>query len=138
MREAGTVEHVAGSGRVIVRLASAVDEGSVLCDRQGSAVAKVAELIGPVSAPLASASAMTNSIAKHVGRAVYEAAGERPREDGRRRGGGGGGGGGRPREDGRRRRGGGGGGGRPREDRRRGGGGRGGPPRRPAGGRGRR
>lgn len=117
MREAGTVEHVAGSGRVIVRLARAVDEGSVLCDRRGSAVAKVAELIGPVSAPLASASAMTNSIARHVGRAVYEAAGERPRED-RRRGGGGGG--------------------RPREDRRGGGGGRGGPPRRPAGGRGRR
>ena len=120
MREAGTVEHVAGSGRVIVRLARAVDEGSVLCDRRGSAVAKVAELIGPVSAPLASASAMTNSIARHVGRAVYEAAGERPRED-RRRGGGGVGGG------------------RPREDRRRGGGGgRGGPRRRPAGGRGRR
>ena len=124
MQEAGTVEHVAGSGRVIVRLARAVDEGSVLCDRRGSAVARVAELVGPVSAPLASASAMTNSIARHVGRAVYEAA-ERPREDGRRRGGGGGGGGGgRPREDGRR----GGGGGRARD----------GPPRRPAGGRGRR
>ena len=129
MQEAGTVEHVAGSGRVIVRLARAVDEGSVLYDRGGSAVAKVAELVGPVSAPLASASAMTNSIARHVGRAVYEAA-ERPREDRRR-----GGDRGRPREDRRR----GGDRGRPREDRRRGGGGaRDGPPRRPAGGRGRR
>lgn len=118
MQEAGKVEHVAGSGRVIVRLARAVDEGSVLCDRRGSAVARVAELVGPVSAPLASASAMTNSIARHVGRAVYEAA-ERPREDRRR-----GGGRGRPRED-RRQRGG-------------GGGARDGPPRRPAGGRGRR
>lgn len=123
MQEAGKVEHVAGSGRVIVRLARAVDEGSVLCDRRGSAVARVAELVGPVSAPLASASAMTNSIARHVGRAVYEAA-ERPHEDRRQRGGGRG----RPRED-RRQRGGGGGGG---------GGARDGPPRRPAGGRGRR
>lgn len=93
MREAGTVEHVAGSGRVIVRLARAVDEGSVLCDRRGSAVARVAELIGPVSAPLASASSMTNSIARHVGRAVYEAAG-RPRGEDRRAG--------RAREDRRR------------------------------------
>lgn len=66
------VEHVAGSGRAIVRLARAVDEGRVLCDRRGSAVARVVELIGPVSAPLASAAPMTNSIAKYVGRKVYE------------------------------------------------------------------
>ena len=72
MQEAGTVEHVAGSGRAIVRLVRAVDEGAVLCDRRSSAVARVVELIGPVSAPLASASAMTNSISKYVGRRVYE------------------------------------------------------------------
>lgn len=72
MQEAGTVEHVAGSGRAIVRLVRAVDEGAVLCDRRSSAVARVVELIGPVSAPLASASAMTNNISKYVGRRVYE------------------------------------------------------------------
>lgn len=72
MQEAGTVEHVAGSGRAIVRLVRAVDEGAVLCDRRSSAVARVVELIGPVSAPLASAAVMTNSISKYVGRRVYE------------------------------------------------------------------
>lgn len=47
--------HVAGSGRVIVRLSEPLPEGQVLCDRGGREVAKVMELIGPVSAPMASA-----------------------------------------------------------------------------------
>ena len=75
MQEAGTIVHVAGSGRAIVRLSRAVDEGRVLCDRRSSAVARVVELIGPVSAPFASAAPMSNSISKYVGRRVYESAG---------------------------------------------------------------
>lgn len=75
MQEAvGTVEHVAGSGRVIVRLVRAVEEGRVLYDSRRSAVARVAELIGPVSAPFASAVPMTSGISRHVGRKVYEQA----------------------------------------------------------------
>lgn len=75
MQEAGTVGHVAGSGRAIVRLSRAVGEGRVLCDARGSAVARVVEMIGPVSAPFASAVPMTNGISRHVGRRVYEPAG---------------------------------------------------------------
>ena len=75
MQEAGIVGHVAGSGRAIVRLSRAVGEGRVLCDARGSAVARVVEMIGPVSAPFASAVPMTNSISRHVGRRVYEPAG---------------------------------------------------------------
>ena len=75
MQEAGTVEHVAGSGRAIVRLVRAVGEGRVLCDSKGSAVARVAEMIGPVSAPFASAVPMTGRISRHVGRRVYEQGG---------------------------------------------------------------
>lgn len=85
MQEAGTVEHVAGSGRAIVRLVRAVDEGAVLCDRRSSAVARVVELIGPVSAPLASAAVMTNSISKYVGRRVYKSGdAQRPQRQERR------------------------------------------------------
>ena len=69
------MDHVAGSGRAIVRLSRAVGEGRVLCDARGSAVARVVEMIGPVSAPFASAVPMTNSISRHVGRRVYEPAG---------------------------------------------------------------
>lgn len=58
-----------------MRLSRAVDEGRVLCDRRSSAVARVVELIGPVSAPFASAAPMSNSIAKYVGRRVYESEG---------------------------------------------------------------
>ena len=63
--------HVAGSGRAIVRLSRAVDEGRVLCDSRGAAVARVAEMIGPVSAPFASAVPMTNAISRYAGRRVY-------------------------------------------------------------------
>ena len=82
MQEAGTIMHVAGSGRAIVRLSHAVEEGRVLCDRRSSAVARVVELIGPVSAPLASAAPMSNSISKYVGRRVYESAGQARRQEG--------------------------------------------------------
>lgn len=81
MQEAGTIVHVAGSGRAIVRLSRAVDEGRVLCDRRSSAVARVVELIGPVSAPFASAAPMSNSISKYVGRRVYESTGAGRRQE---------------------------------------------------------
>lgn len=71
MREIGEILHVAGSGRVIVRISEPLPEGQVLCDRGGTRVAKVMELIGPVREPLASAAPLTNSIRKHVGKAVF-------------------------------------------------------------------
>ena len=47
--------HLANSGRVIVRLNSEVPEGQILCDSNSQKIAKVTELIGPVSSPFASA-----------------------------------------------------------------------------------
>lgn len=73
MQEVGEVMHLAGSGRVIVRLTERLAEGQVLCDLKGTRVAKVMELIGPVSRPFASASALTNSPKRYVGRSVYAA-----------------------------------------------------------------
>ncbi|MDA7939898.1 MAG: hypothetical protein MPI95_03500 [Nitrosopumilus sp.] len=63
--------HIAGSGRVIVRLSAGAREGQVLCDEGGTRVARIAEIIGPTAAPFASAAPLTNSISRHVGRRVF-------------------------------------------------------------------
>ena len=70
MKEIGTVLHVAGSGRVIVKITGEVSEGDVLCDSRGTKVALVREIIGPVAAPYASTEQLTNNIKRHLGTAV--------------------------------------------------------------------
>ncbi len=76
MKEVGTILHVAGSGRVIVRLTSSVPEGSILHDKRRR-VARVREVIGPVRAPYASAEPMTNNMRRHLGATVSVAGGRR-------------------------------------------------------------
>jgi len=63
--------HLAGSGRVIIRLRRPLEEGNFVCDETGRKIAKVTELIGPVSSPYASAISMTNNIRKLAGKKVY-------------------------------------------------------------------
>jgi RNA-binding protein len=63
--------HLAGSGRVIVQLSKKLVEGQILCDKNGTRVAKVMELIGPVSRPFASATPLTNNIKKFIGKSVF-------------------------------------------------------------------
>ena len=63
--------HLAGSGRVIIQLSTELVEGQILCDKTGTRVAKVNELIGPVSRPFASATPLTNNIKKYIGKQVY-------------------------------------------------------------------
>ena len=60
--------HLANSGRVIVRLNSEVPEGQILCDSNSQKIAKVTELIGPVSSPFASAIPLTNNLRKINGK----------------------------------------------------------------------
>jgi RNA-binding protein len=71
LQEIGEIIHLAGSGRVIIRLKRALDEGNFVCDNTGRKIAKVAELIGPVTSPYASAISMTNNIKKYTGKKVY-------------------------------------------------------------------
>ena len=68
LQEVGEVMHLANSGRVIVRLNSEVPEGQILCDSKSQKIAKVTELIGPVSSPFASAIPLTNNLRKLVER----------------------------------------------------------------------
>lgn len=71
MQEVGEILHIAGSGRVIVQLSEKVEEGQLLCDRKGTKVAKVMELIGPVRRPFASATPLTNNIKKYIGKNIF-------------------------------------------------------------------
>ncbi|WP_152023813.1 H/ACA ribonucleoprotein complex subunit GAR1 [Candidatus Nitrosomarinus catalina] len=71
MQEVGEIMHLAGSGRVIVQLSKELVEGQILCDNKGTRVAKVMELIGPIKRPFASATPLTNSINKFVGKQVF-------------------------------------------------------------------
>ncbi len=71
MQEVGEIIHLAGSGRVIIRLKSILDEGNFVCDNTGRRIAKVTELIGPVASPYASAISLTNNIKKYTGKKVY-------------------------------------------------------------------
>jgi len=63
--------HLAGSGRVIIQLSNKLVEGQILCDKKGTRVAKVMELIGPVRRPFASATPLTNNIKKYIGKSVF-------------------------------------------------------------------
>ena len=63
--------HLANSGRVIVRLSNTVSAGQILCDEKSTRVAKVNELIGPVTNPYASAVSLTNNIKKFVGKKMF-------------------------------------------------------------------
>ncbi len=63
--------HLAGSGRVIVQLSKELVEGQILCDERGTRIAKINELIGPISRPFASATPLTNNIKKYIGRNVF-------------------------------------------------------------------
>ncbi len=71
MQAAGEISHLAGSGRVIVRLLKRVEEGQVLCDEKGTRIARVMELIGPVDGPYASASPLTNNVRRLAGRKIF-------------------------------------------------------------------
>ena len=71
MQEVGEVLHLAGSGRVVIKLSKPLHDGQIIVDRSGTKVAKVSEMIGPVDAPYASAVPLTNNIKRHIGQHVY-------------------------------------------------------------------
>ena len=49
---------------MIIRISERTEPGSILLDQKGRGVARVIELIGPVSRPYASAAPMSDRIAK--------------------------------------------------------------------------
>ena len=71
MQEVGEVLHLANSGRVIIRLSKPLRDGQLLVDNTGTKIAKVSEMIGPVDAPYASATPLTNNIKKQIGKKVF-------------------------------------------------------------------
>ncbi len=71
MQGVGEVLHLASSGRVIIRLSTTVRDGQLLVDDSGRKIAKVSEMIGPIDAPYASATPLTNNIQKYVGKKIF-------------------------------------------------------------------
>ena len=71
MQGVGEVLHLASSGRVIIRLSTTVRDGQLLVDYAGRKIAKVSEMIGPIDAPYASATPLTNNIEKYVGKKIF-------------------------------------------------------------------
>ena len=66
--------HLAKSGRLIVKLNTAgasIKAGELLVDGSGKRVGRVAELIGPVSAPYASVIPMTDRTSRLVGSKIF-------------------------------------------------------------------
>ncbi|HXQ91519.1 MAG TPA: Gar1/Naf1 family protein [Nitrososphaerales archaeon] len=84
MQEAGTVLHLARSGRLIVKASSPSREGTILVDDKGRRAGKVLELIGPVDAPYLSVQPFTERIERIVGTKLYIGE-EEPRNLGRNR-----------------------------------------------------
>jgi RNA-binding protein len=89
--EIGEVMHLAKSGRLIVKLNTAgavLRAGELLVDASGKRVGRVAELIGPVSAPYASVIPMTDRTGRLAGTKVFSGGPARPQNFGaqRRRG----------------------------------------------------
>ncbi len=72
--EIGEIMHLAKSGRLIVKLNTAgagIKAGELLVDGSGRKVGKVAELIGPVSAPYASVIPMTDRTSRLMGAKMF-------------------------------------------------------------------
>jgi RNA-binding protein len=79
--EIGEVMHLAKSGRLIVKLGTEgamLRAGELLVDSSGKRVGRVAELIGPVSAPYASVIPMTDKTGRLVGTKVFSGGLPRP------------------------------------------------------------
>ncbi len=78
MQEVGEVSHVAGSGRVVIKLLNGpLSEGQVVCNRNNVKVARVMELVGPVAHPYASAISLSNNIKRFVGQRIFAMDGTR-------------------------------------------------------------
>lgn len=72
---------MAKSGRIIISLRAALEDGTTLCNDGGQKIARILEVIGPVSSPYASAVPLTNNIAPHIGKRLFALEEEEPRRD---------------------------------------------------------
>ena len=74
LEEIGEIMHLAKSGRLIIKLTAIGKEpksGEVISGPNGKRICKVVEVIGPVTAPYASAMPMIDRINKIIGMKVF-------------------------------------------------------------------
>ena len=72
IQKVGVVLHLAKSGRLIVKATvKDIEVGTILYDKKGKKVAKVAEVFGPVKEPYLSCIPLTDRVKKLEGQEVY-------------------------------------------------------------------
>lgn len=72
LQEAGTVLHLARSGRLILKTSNQPPrEGSILVDEKGRRTCRVMEIIGPMSSPYISAQPLTDRIERISGTKLF-------------------------------------------------------------------
>jgi RNA-binding protein len=71
LENVGTVSHLAKSGRLLVSSKKYVEVGVELIDSSGKKIGRVAEVIGPVTAPYLSVIPQTGRISKLLGQPVF-------------------------------------------------------------------
>ncbi len=77
LQEAGTVLHLARSGRLIVKAFSQIPDGTLLVDGEGRRSGRVMETIGSVASPYLSVQPMTDRIERVVGDKLFISASQR-------------------------------------------------------------
>jgi rRNA processing protein Gar1 len=71
LQEAGTVLHLARSGRLIIQASSQIPDGKLLVDEDGRRTGRVIETIGPVASPYLSVQPMTDRIERLIGSKLF-------------------------------------------------------------------
>jgi len=71
LQEAGIVLHQARSGRLILKAAAQVRDGSILVDEEGRRTCKVIETIGPVASPYLSTQPLTDRLERIKGQKLF-------------------------------------------------------------------
>jgi rRNA processing protein Gar1 len=71
LQEAGTVLHLARSGRLIVKSSGSLRDGTPLVDSEGRSAGRVMETIGPVKSPYLSVQPSTDRIERLIGTKLF-------------------------------------------------------------------
>ncbi len=71
LQEAGTVLHLARSGRLIIKASTQLTDYTVLIDENGRRACRIMEMIGPVASPYFSAQPFTDRIERILGTKLY-------------------------------------------------------------------
>ncbi|MFH0897201.1 MAG: Gar1/Naf1 family protein [Candidatus Bathyarchaeota archaeon] len=71
MNRLGTVTHVSGSKKLILRTKTKVRTGTQVLDEDLRSIGKIVDIFGPVKNPYVSVEPVVNALKNYVGRPLY-------------------------------------------------------------------